>query len=531
MGLSKRETEGAVSTVRDVEPQGAPSRLLKVELAVARTLAETADASGTYGQILAAIGTAVGWNVGAAWEVTPDGDALHCVGLWEAQSDKAGEFKALSERKTFAPGEGLPGRVWVSGEPAWIVDVLADENFPRARAAAVAGLHAAFAFPIRGPGGVLGAMEFFTRTLAEPDEELLGSIAVLGSLIGQFVVRRQAEEAAYEREALTRAILASALDAVITMDHEGRILEFNEAAERIFGYERKAVVGRELAEVVVPPSLRDRHRRGLARYLNSGRAVYLDARLELTGMRADGSEFPVELTITRINVPGPPMFTGFLRDINDRKRAEAELRASRARLVEAADTERRRLERNLHDGAQQQLVALALKLRLAAESQASDPELTERLLDEAQVQLAVGLEELRELARGIHPAALTERGLGPALAALADRSPVRVMTAALPDERLPNAVEVAAYYVVAEALTNIAKYAQAEQATVSIVVAHGVAVIEIVDDGVGGAASNGGSGVRGLADRVEALGGRLSIDSPPGAGTRIRAEIPTGPVG
>jgi PAS domain S-box-containing protein len=517
-----------VKTVQDAK--GGEARLAGpsgLELAVARALAEAADAEETYQRVLAEIGSALGWELGAAWEVVP-GDGLRCVALWQGSDADMNEFRSLSKRRKFVSGEGLPGRVWASGEPAWIVDVVADNNFPRWRAAAQAGLHAAFCFPIQGPGEIVGTMEFFTRSFEEPNEELLSSMVVLGSLIGLFVVRCRAEAAVRKREALTGAILGAALDAVITMDERGRIVEFNPAAERMFGYTRDAAVGEDMAELVMPPRLRDPHRRGIARYLETGESVYLDRRVELTGMRADGTEFPVEVTITRIDLPDHAKFTGFVRDITERRAAEAELRASRARLVETAATERRRLERNLHDGAQQYLNALALKLRIAATHVGDGPEVLGQRLEEAQGDLAIAVEELRELARGIHPATLTERGLGPALATLAERSPVEVSLGEVPVERLTETLEVASYYVVAEGLTNIAKYAQANHADVSVLHRQGVIVVEVNDDGVGGADMGNGSGLRGLADRVEALGGRLVVESPPGAGTRLRAEIPTG---
>jgi signal transduction histidine kinase len=203
-----------------------------------------------------------------------------------------------------------------------------------------------------------------------------------------------------------------------------------------------------------------------------------------------------------------------------------ELHASRARLVEAGTAERRRLERNLHDGAQQRLVALSLTLRLAQGRLHKDTAATEQLLAAAQEELAHALEELRELARGIHPAVLSDRGLAAALEALAGRSPVPVQVTSLPPGRLPPPVEAAAYFVVAEALTNVAKYADASEARVQISRSNGHAVVEVADDGVGGADPGRGSGLRGLADRVSALDGRLAVESPPGAGTVLRAVIP-----
>jgi signal transduction histidine kinase len=206
--------------------------------------------------------------------------------------------------------------------------------------------------------------------------------------------------------------------------------------------------------------------------------------------------------------------------------AYEKLAASRARLVEVGDAERRRLERNLHDGAQQRLVSVAVGLNMVAARLESDPPAAREMLSNAQADLARGLDELRELARGIHPVVLTERGLGPALDALAARAPLPVEIESLPEERLAAPIEAAAYYVVAESVTNVAKYAHASSATVSIARSNGAATVTVSDDGIGGADPAAGSGLRGLAARVEALNGRLEIDSPRGGGTRIRAEIP-----
>jgi signal transduction histidine kinase len=207
--------------------------------------------------------------------------------------------------------------------------------------------------------------------------------------------------------------------------------------------------------------------------------------------------------------------------------AREKLAASRAKLVAVGDAERRRFERNLHDGAQQRLVSVALELGMVGAKLEDDPATARELLSTAQDDLARGLEELRELARGLHPVLLTERGLGPALDALLARAPVPVEIAELPEERLDSSVEAAAYYVVAEAITNVAKYAQASHATVSVTQSNGRATVTVRDDGVGGADPTAGSGLRGLAARVEALGGRLDVNSPPELGTLIKAEIPT----
>ena len=220
----------------------------------------------------------------------------------------------------------------------------------------------------------------------------------------------------------------------------------------------------------------------------------------------------------------------------DNERLDAELRArldelqrSRQRLMEATLTERRRLERDLHDGAQQRLVSLSLQLGLVSQQlERGDGGVrnARELLEGARAEARAALEDLRELARGIHPAVLTDRGLEPALEALAERAPLPVEIARVPFERLPAAIEAAVYFVVAEALTNVAKYAGASHAEVHVAREHGWVLVEVRDDGVGGADPEGGTGLRGLADRLSVVDGRLEIDSPPGRGTAVRARIP-----
>jgi PAS domain S-box-containing protein len=650
--------------------------LLHAEHAVARVLASAAGEADAYPALLEAIGDALDWSVGAVWTPAEAG-TLRCATAWPAD----GDFVEVTRALALAVDEGLPGRVWTTGEPAWITDV-PESALPRARVAARAGLQSAFAFPVGG----LAAVEFFAADRREVDSDLLATMASLGSQIAQFVERCRAD-------ARRSAIFNAAFDCVITMDHDGMIVEVNEATEHTFGYTAAEMVGHELAELMVPPELREPHRRGVRRFAQTGHGRLVRHPMQLTAMRKDGSIFPVELAITRPDLPGPPLFCGYIRDITERVQGEIALRrlaeeqaalrrvatavaaepepaevfglvteeagrllgaqtanmirydgggratvvggwnaegvqsvpvgdavhldgdtvaarvwrtgrparvdsyediegemaarlrslgfrsavaapvtlgagvwgamivssvhpepfpsgaerriadfaelagqalanahareelaASRARIVEAGDAERRRLERNLHDGAQQRLVALSLNLRLAARSCGDDGR---EALERAGEELAQALEELRELARGIHPAVLSDRGLEPALEALAARTPMPVQIAVALDERLPEPVEAAAYYVVAESLTNTSKYAHATDVQVRIECANGTARIEVTDDGVGGADTSAGSGLRGLCDRVEALGGRLELESPVGQGTTIRVVVPT----
>jgi PAS domain S-box-containing protein len=256
-------------------------------------------------------------------------------------------------------------------------------------------------------------------------------------------------------------------------------------------------------------------------------------------VRRDGSMFAVSYTSTPIETPGGKGLVVAFNDITDRRRAElaarerdvaearaAEHRAAQRRIIEAADAARAQLERDLHDGAQQQFVSAVLHLQMAERKAASDPDGARALREEAIELARTGITELRRLAAGIHPAALVERGLGAAVQALADRLPLPVAVVETPEGRLPAPVEASAYFFVSEALTNVVKHAQADGASVRIAADDGHLVIEVGDDGVGGAGEAGGTGLRGLADRIGALDGTIEVDSPRGAGTRLRATVP-----
>jgi PAS domain S-box-containing protein len=332
-------------------------------------------------------------------------------------------------------------------------------------------------------------------------------------------------------EARQRAILEAALDAVVSADELARVTYVNSAFEHIFGYRAAEVIGRELGEVIVPPSLREAHRQGFARHLATGERRILDQRLELTAMRADGSEFPAEITVTRTGPPAEPAFTGYIRDITERQRAEQDLMASRARLVAASDTARRRVTRDLHDGAQQRFVTTLINLQLAEQKWDSAPEQARELVSRALRDARHGLEGLRELVAGIHPELLTQRGLAAAIGALAARLPVPVQLD-VPARRLPAPVEASVYFFCAEALTNVVRHARATSAQVRVDISADWCAVEVRDDGIGGARPRSeASGLTGLRDRIGALRGTVEIASPAAGGTLLRASIPLRPAG
>jgi PAS domain S-box-containing protein len=326
------------------------------------------------------------------------------------------------------------------------------------------------------------------------------------------VLLKQVEEFERDRE-LLNAIANHAPSLLVLVDPDGTVRPraTNVAFERTLGYEPGEADGLVFWAHFVPPEDSELTRKPIE-YVVAGRPY---GEREGRWLTKTGEVVHVLWTCT----PLPPFATGpawllSATDITLRKQHESEVRESRARIVAAADEARRRLERDLHDGAQQRLVSLLLRLRAG-------------IFEGAVDELGAAIEELRELARGIHPEVLTRRGLAAALRVVVARMPVPVELEA-PAERYDEQVEAAAYYVVSEALANVAKYAQASRASVRVWLDRDRLVVEVDDDGVGGADPFGGTGLRGLGDRLAALDGELWVESPRGAGTRVRAEIPVG---
>ncbi len=322
-------------------------------------------------------------------------------------------------------------------------------------------------------------------------------------------------------------VMRAAPSLLVTVGLDGRIRRLNPATVEASGFQGPAEVeGRYFWDVFIDPG----ERRAMVARFRAAAPDHRAAEYENTFTNARGETRSI---IWR----GAPIHdeTGAVEsivaaglDVTEHRRQEEEIRASRGRIVAAGDEERRRLERNLHDGAQQRLVSLSLALRLAQAKLDSDPAAVPAILAGASDELSLALEELRELARGIHPAVLTDRGLDAALEGLAARTPLAFELERL-GCRLPEPIEAAAYYVVSEAVTNVVKHAGATCVRVAVEAVNGHVAIEVADDGVGGA-ERSGSGLRGLADRLDALEGRLTVESEAGKGTRVLAEIPL-PVG
>ncbi|HEY6962675.1 MAG TPA: PAS domain S-box protein [Gaiellaceae bacterium] len=322
-----------------------------------------------------------------------------------------------------------------------------------------------------------------------------------------------------ERE-LLNAIANYAPSLICLIDADGSVRPYatNKAFERTLGYAPHETGGVVFWDRYVPDGERAAARDCIVSAVRSNAAAECEGRW----LQRDGGEIDVAWSCTPLpKIESGPVWLITGTDITDRKRHEAEVRRSRTRIVAAADDARRRLERNLHDGAQQRLTALLLQLRNAQRGAVPSAD----AVDTAVNELASAVKELRELAQGIHPSALSERGLAAALRIVAARAPIPVELD-VTDTPIETQVAVAAYYIVSEALNNVAKYAEATRAAVRVRETDRAIVVVIEDDGKGGADPANGTGLSGLQDRVSAFDGTLTIDSPRGGGTRLRAELP-----
>jgi PAS domain S-box-containing protein len=307
------------------------SARLAAQYDVARAIGNAESFDESAPQLLAALARPLGREVAQYWTKGDDG-MLRCVAQWHEDGMEVDPFERTSRELVLAVGEGLPGQAWETGRPVWLGDAIESKTFLRAAEAEAADLHGGMAFPVTASGECIGAIELFSHDVRERDAGVYALSEALGHQVGEFVEALRAEEAVRVSEARKRAVLDSSLDAVITMDHEGRVVEFNRAAERLFGVPEEAAIGEEMAEIVIPPSLRDRHRQGLRRYLETGESQIIGRRIELTGMRPGGEEFPVELAVNLIADADPPMFTGTIRDITARRQTEQEREEARGQL-------------------------------------------------------------------------------------------------------------------------------------------------------------------------------------------------------
>ena len=319
--------------VQDLTARRESGRGLSVQHLVSQIIAESKAPPDTLRTVLAEVSKALRWRYATYWELDRGADALRPLYSWKSADGPFAKFDRKTQASEFKRGEGFPGRIWETGLPYWESDLATPAAYPRSAEASAEGLHSAFGIPIRTAGRIFGVLEFFGEDVLPPDQALLNAAQGVGYQLGEFLARARAMLSEHESEVRKASILDTALDSIITSDHTGTIIEFNPAAEATFGYRKEDVIGHQMVNLIIPPRYRDAHRHGMQRYLATSEAHVLGRRIEIEGMRADGSEFPVELAIVRVPLPGPAFFTAYIRDLTARKRLEVE----QARLLKDSE--------------------------------------------------------------------------------------------------------------------------------------------------------------------------------------------------
>jgi PAS domain S-box-containing protein len=316
--------------VQDLTARRESQRGLSVQHLVSQIIAESKSPPETLTIVLAEVSKALHWSYATYWELDPVDDALRPANSWMASERSFSEFDRKTKAIVLRRGEGFPGRILKTGQPRWESDLATPAVYPRSAEASADGLHSAFGIPVRTADRFFGILEFFAEDVLPPDQALLNAAQGVGYQLGEFLARARAMAAEHQSEVRKASILDTALDSIVTSDQSGTIIEFNAAAEAAFRYRKQDVIGRQMADLIIPPRHRERHRQGMKRYLATGEAHVLGRRIEIEAMRSDGSEFPVELAIVRVPLPGPAFFTAYIRDLTERKRLEAD----QARLLE-----------------------------------------------------------------------------------------------------------------------------------------------------------------------------------------------------
>lgn len=331
------------------EPWHAPislERRLAVQYAISRALAEADELGQVAPIVLRTLADEFGWLTSSVWVLDKDGHSLRYLAMY-APDPRLAQWATDMQERRLAIGTGLPGRVWQSATPLWIRDTEEDEDFPRRDVARAAGLRHGFAFPVLVRGTVRAVVEFFGAGTQDVDKGQMDFMESVGHQLASFIARVDAQGAVALSEARKTGVLNAAVDAIVSADAEGRILEFNPAAERLFGRRRSDVIGHTIADILVPHELRSAHEGGLRRYIATGETSIMGQRVQTKGLRADGSEVPVELTVTEFRIKDQPMFTAFIRDITDERQAAI----ARERFMEILSHELRTPVTAIYGGA------------------------------------------------------------------------------------------------------------------------------------------------------------------------------------
>lgn len=510
-----------------------PKRRLAIQYEIARALAEADDLDDVSGFLLRTLSLSLGWEAAGLWVTDDAGTSIRCVDVVPRDGAFA-PWMAGTLGVTFASGEGLPGRVLAGTHAIWVSDLHADRQFPRRALAREVGLRHGYALPILLRGRVVAVIELFAAAVLEVDAEQTAFLEAVAHQLGSFLERTEARRAVASSEARKAGILHAALDAIVSADGAGRILEFNAAAERLFGHRREDALGRHIADLLVPPDLRAAHTAGLERYIETGEARILGRRVRVRAQHADGTSVPVELTVTVIKLGRQPMFTAFIRDITREEEAET----ARERFLEILSHELRTPVTAIYGGAKvvaRPDLAASRRNELIADI-GNEADRLYRLIENLIVLARAERGADRIALEPVHLERITERVAGAVAAHWPD---VEVRLATSGSTQAVEGDETHVEQLVSNLLTNAAKYARSGGG-IDVRVEHlpSESIVRILDRGPGidrdelsrlfeidyrsplteGLAQGSGIGLFVARWLVDSMGGRIWAALRPGGG-------------
>ena len=507
---------------------------LELKYSLARILAESATPMDATSRMLRAICESTVWPIGAIWIVDPLLHVLYCVGMWHAPGSEAPTFSELTRQRACLPGEGLPGRVLQSGEAHWVADLAEFDNLPRTVAAATERLCSAFGLPILLRGEVMGVVELLNRDRREPEPEQIRLMSTIGTEIGLLIERTRTEEALRESETRFRTLAETASDAIITIDATGTIVFVNAAAEHIFGHRRADLIGEELT-VLMPDHVRQHHRSGLARYQETGQRHISWKGVELPGRHRDGHEIPLEISFGEFSSNGQRYFTGIIRDISERKRAEKALRRSRDERLVELERVRQRIAADLHDDVGSSLTQIAILSEVIQQrTERADAVVTKQLSMIAGASREL-VDAMSDIVWAINPQKdhlhdLTQRMRRFAADTFTARNiSVRLR---LPDRdndvRLGANLRREVFLIFKEVVNNIVRHSGCTQADIHLSLTDGRLELRLSDNGHGFDVTrdSDGHGLVSMRARARGVGGKVVVNSLPGQGTTIHLDVP-----
>lgn len=393
--------------------------------------------------------------------------------------------------------------------------------------------------PIRNATQVVGLLSVQSYQPNAFDDEDLTMLQTVADYCGVALERIRAETALRASDALKGAIMESALDCIITIDRDGRVMEFNSAAQKTFGYSREEAIGRDLADLIIPLDARQRHREAITHYVSGSSDFFMGRRVEITAVRKDGTEFPAEMALTPIEIPGGPIFTSYLRDITERKRAEKAMREVPGQILQAQESERMRVARELHDSVNQILSSTKFRLDSIEERDLVPNQITAESLTKAKGLLDKAMHEVWRISRNLRPSELDDLGLIPAVRSLCSEYMHR--TGVNIDLHLPRTVhlspniELTLYRIIQESLNNVEKHSEATEVVLTLSDTESELLLVMEDNGIGFKAPSAspanprkksGMGLVGIMERVAFVGGFVEFKSVPDKGARIEVRIP-----